>query len=281
MKAQNQQAIIKSYYELFRYQYVSGELEFGRKPLPKHGMALETVMIEDFDNVEKLNFTCSKGNMNFTHEYMWIPEPDGVVTVFKLRYERETGFSHCVIVASLRPSSPFILIWGYDKSLKWAHEALKNALNCAFKGRGVSFRMSPCKHDVEAEKWMNYMQKTYEKAKKHKDSTTSMLKQYESMTLSKTAADFRSCVNNSEKADIVIEMINKYMKGKHEPRDIIRPIAAAIAADVIRKPTWQEITSQFHLNDRLESSYYRLIRDHCKTYSNSTFNHLVEEFRSL
>ena len=78
MKAQNQQAIIKSYYELFRYQYVSGELEFGRKPLPKHGMALETVMIEDFDNVEKLNFTCSKGNMNFTHEYMWIPDVDPV-----------------------------------------------------------------------------------------------------------------------------------------------------------------------------------------------------------
>ena len=273
--------MIKSYYELYRYQYVSGELGFGRKPLPKHGMALETVMIEDFDNVEKLQFTTSKGNMKFTHEYMWVPEPDGVVTVFKLRYERETGFSHSVIVASLRPSSPFILIWGYDKSLRWAYEALKNALNSAFKGRGIAFRMSPCKHDAEAERWMNYMWKTYEKAKKHKDSTTSMLKQYEGMTLSKPTADFRSCVNNSEKADAVIEMIGKYMKDKHEPRDIIRPIAAAIAADVIRKPTWLEITSQFHLNDRLESSYYRLIRDHCKTYSNSTFNHLAEEFRSL
>jgi hypothetical protein len=281
MKAQNLQAMMNPHCELYRYQYVSGELEFGRIPLPKHGMALETVMIEDFMNKEKLNFASSKGNMIFKHEYMWIPEPDGVVTVFKLRYERETAFSHCVIVASLRPSSPFILIWGYDKSLKWAYEALSNALNSAFRGRGVSLWMTPCNQDADAKKWMIYMEKTYEKAKKHKDNTTSMLKQYESMTLSKKPADFRSCVNNSEKADLVIGTISKYMKGKHEPRDIIRPIAAAIAADVIRKPTWKEITSQFHLDDRLESSYYRLIRDHCKTYFNSTFNYLVEEFRLL
>ena len=269
------------YYEMYRYQYVSGELEFGRKPLPKHGMALETVMREDFEHVEELIFTSSKGNANFKHEYVWSPKSDGVVTVFKLGHGRESGFSFSTIVVSLRPSSPFILIWGHDKSLKWAYDALKNALDSTFKGRGTLIRMSPCNQDAEALYWKDYMEKVYEKAKKHKDSTISKIKDFENIKLGKTAPDFRSCINNYEKANVVIETIGRYMKVKHEPRDIFKPVVAAIAANVIRKPTWGEIASQFRLSDSLESSYYRLLREHCKNYFTTDFNQLVAEFRSL
>ena len=268
--------------EMYRYQYVSGELEFGRKPLPKHGMALETVMIEDFDHANELIFTSSKGNANFKHEYVWSPKSDGVVTVFKLGQERETGFSFSTIVVSLRPSSPFILIWGYDKSLKWAYDALKNAMDSAFKGRGTLFKMSPCNQDAEALYWKDYMEKVYEKAKKHKDSTISKIKDFENIKLGKTAPDFRSCVNNYEKANVVIETIGIYMNGKHGPKDIFKPIAAAIAANVIRNPTWPEVVSQFHLDESLRSSFHRLIRKNCKTYmDDDLFDEMVKDFRKF
>lgn len=271
-----------NYSEMYRYQYVSGELEFGRKPLPKHDMALETVMIEDFDHAVELKFTSSKGNANFKHEYVWSPKSDGVVTVFKLGLERETGFAFCTIVVSLRPSSPFILIWGYDKSLKWAYDALKNALDNAFKGRGTLIKMSPCNEDAEALFWKDYMEKVYEKAKKHKDSTISKIKEFENIKLGKTAPDFRSCVNNYEKANVVIETIGRYMKGKQGPKDIFRPIAAAIAANVVRNPTWPEMASQFNLDHSLKSSFQRLIRKDCKTYiGNHLFDEMVIEFRKF
>ena len=270
------------YFDLYRYQYVSGELEFGRKPLPKHGMALEKVLIEDFDHKEELKFTSSRGNQNFKHEYVWSPKSDGVVTVFKLGHGRENGFSFSTIVVSLRPSSPFILIWGYDKSLKWAYDALKNALDSAFKGRGTMIKMTPCNQDAEALYWKNYMEKVYEKAKKHKDTTISKIKEFENIKLGKTAPGFSSCVNESDKADLVIMKVSTYMKGKHAPKDIFRPIAAVIAANVIRNPTWPEMASQFNLDHSLKSSFHRLIRKDCKTYMDDhLFDEMVIEFRKF
>ena len=283
-------------FELYKYQFAGGELELGVAPL-KSDVALETVMIEDYLWHDKFNFL-AKDTVTYNREYMWVPYPGGVVTVFKLGYQRHTkeeksqwslkkkmDFPHCVVVISHQEPSPYILIWGYDKAFKSAGEVanlLENALNKSFKGRGISISLSPSgKDDVEANHWMDYMLKTYQKASELKNTTIRKLKNYDSIKRRKTSADFRSCIPNPEKADIIISTIRKYMKGKTEPRDIFLPIAAAIVAKVIRRPSWPEASSEFQLSDKLESSFHRLTRVHCKTYQDSAFDNMVEKFRAL
>ena len=283
-------------YEIYKYRFAGGELELGGLPL-KPRAALETVLIEDYLREHKFRFANARCKMDYIREYMWIPEPDGVVTVFKFGYQRHTSedkshwslrkkmeFPHCVVVVSHRESSPFILIWGFEKAFKSADEVaelLGNALNSSFRGRGISINLSPCGDDAEAGHWMKYMVKTYQKAKGHKNSTDRRLKDYERLKLKKTAADFRSCVTDLDNADIIVSMIRKYMKGRLEPKDVFKPIAAAIEAKVIRRPTWPEVSSEFHLGESLESSFHRLTRDRCKTYFDSTFFDMVEKFRSI
>lgn len=283
-------------FELYKYQFAGGELEFGVVPL-KSDVALETVLIEDYLWHERFNFL-AKDNVVYNREYMWIPYPGGVVTVFKLGYQRHTKeeksqwslkkkmeFPHCVVVISHQEMSPYILIWGYDKAFKSAAEVagmLESALNRSFKGRGLSINLSPCgRDDVEANHWMDYMFKTYRKASELKNSTIRRLKNYDNIKRHKTSADFRSCITNPEKTDIIISTIRKYMRSKTEPRDIMLPIAAAVAAKVIRRPSWPEASSEFQLNDKLESSFHRLTRGYCKTYMDSAFDHMVEKYKTL
>ena len=185
-------------YEIYKYRFAGGELELGGLPL-KPKAALETVLIEDYLREHKFRFANARCKTDYIREYMWIPEPDGVVTVFKFGYQRHTSedkshwslrrkmeFPHCVIVVSHRESSPFILIWGYEKAFKSANEVaelLGNALNSSFRGRGISINLSPCGDDEEADHWMKYMVKTYQKAKGHKNSTDRRLKDYERIKL--------------------------------------------------------------------------------------------------
>ena len=283
--------------ELFKYQFASGELELGGLPALKQKVALETVMIEDQKWENRFEFVSAK-NLDFKHEYLWIPIPDGVVAVFKFGYERKTkadkshwtprkrkDFPHCVVVVSLRPSSPYISVSGYDKAFKNADEVaslLCNGLNNSFKGRGISIRISPCdKHDSEARHWMEYMLKVLKKAQKHKDSTIRELENYERMKRGQIPASFRSCIKDSEKADKIIALIHKYMKGKIEPRDILMPIVAAMKAKVIRRPTWPEASTEFHLRDSLQSSFHRLTSAGCRTYRTTDLDDMVKDFLAL
>lgn len=285
-------------YDIYRYQFASGELELGGRPPLRPKVALETVMIEDYLREDRFVFTSAKSNLDYKHEYMWIPELDGVVSVFKFGYERNAGvdkshwslkkrmqFPHCTIVVSLIVSSPYILIWGYDNAFKSSAEVaeiLGNALNTNFKGRGISISMTLCdKNAPDAKRWFRYMLKVYKKAVKDKESTDKALRNYEEVQKKAVPVDFKSCVCNPEKSDKVIALIKKYMRGKTKPQFIFMPLAAAYKAGVIVL-SWPEIVHEFKLSSSLRSSFFRLKQQDCNTYkNNSTFDRMVEEFRKM
>lgn len=284
-----------SNYSIFQYQFCSGELEMGERPL-KRKEALERVMIEDYLRENKLVFTSTKRNVEFKREYMWIPEPDGVVTVFKLGYERKSGvdkslwsvkklmdFPHCVIVISLKESSPYILVWGYENAFKSGNEVMEilaDALETCFNGRGVSMSVTPINKDREAERWMKHMLGVYKKAKKHKEKTIAALNSFEARPAGGTS-DFRSCIVDSEKADAIIALIRKYMKDKKEAQDIFMSVVAAVKAEVLLEPSWPEVASEFNLDETLRSSFYRLMRVGCKSYDSPAFGAVVKKFKAL
>ena len=285
-----------SNYSLFKYQFGSGELEMGECPL-KRKNALERVMIEDYLRENRLVFTNIKRNIDYMREYMWIPTPDGEVTVFKFGYERKCNanksrwstrklvdFPHCVIVLSLKESSPYILVWGFEESFKSADKVigvLGDALNTRFYGRGISISITPCDHhDIDAEDWGHDMLKVYQKTRKHKEVISTLLHNSANKKR-QISSDFKTCVEDPEKADAVIDMMHKYMKGKRDPKDIFMVVAAAEKAQVIREPSWPEVSSEFHLEASLKSSYYRLMRVGCKSYDSPAFGKVVEKFKAL
>ena len=290
---------MKKNYSIIRYQFGSGELELGGRPFLKPKVALETVMMEDFLWENRLKFTNASEDTEFKTEYMWIPASDGVVTVFKLGYvhvtkvksgywdvRKKTDFPYCVVVLSTDDTSPFILVYGYDKAFKDATEVmgiLSHAINGSFHGRGLSISLTLCdKNDQEAEDWATYMFKVYKKARQHKDATLKALRGYREKKKGKTHDDFRECVVNHEKADAIITLIRKYMKGKTEPMDIMMPLAAAKAAGVISRPKWPATSKLFHLKDSLYSSFFRLTAYGCKTYQkNESFTMMVSKFKDL
>ena len=92
---------------------------------------------------------------------------------------------------------------------------------------------------------------------------------------------FVSAVYDKKKLEQVKALINEYLEGATETKDIIMPFRAAIEAGVIRRATWAEIVEGFNLGVKYRSSYYRLTNDSNTTYNGPAFDEIVERFRAL
>lgn len=284
-------------YSLFKYQFTGGELVLGERPLaPK--VALDMVMIEDFMRVNKLRFVDNADKRDMKREYLWTPEPDGRVTVFKLGYERERrvkdpywnfkhvfDFPHCVVVLSTDHCLPYMLVTKQENDFENTDKVMgimKSAINESLMGRGLSINIRPCdENDDQAKKWADYMFDVFLGAQKHKEITHNKIMDCRQKIMPKPLPDFRSFVRDPDKADAVVALIEKHMRFKSEPQDIFMPIAAACKANVIKKPSWPATAYTFHLSDMLESSFYRLTRKGCKTYYDDDFEEVVKGFLTL
>jgi len=285
-------------YSLFKYQFMSGELVLGERALtPK--VALDVVMIEDFQRENKLRFVDTADKRDMKREYLWVPKIDGRVTVFKLGYEREKrvkdpywnikhvfDFPHCVVVLSTDLSLPYILVTKQENDFNSANKVmgiLKRAINKNLKGRGISIDIRACdKSDEKAEKWVEYMYDVYLGARKHKEITHDKIMDCRQKIITpETPPDFRAFVRDPDKADAVVALIEKHMRFKTEPMDIFKPIAAAIKAEVINMPSWSATAYTYHLSDMLESAFYRLTRKGCKRYYEDDFEEMMKEFLTL
>ncbi len=285
-------------YSLFKYQFTGGELVLGERALnPK--VALDVVMIEDFMRVNKLRFVDTTDKRDMKREYLWMPQPDGRVTVFKLGYERKKcvkdpywnfkhvfDFPHCVVVLSTDLSLPYILVTKQENDFENTDKVMgimKRAINKNLKGRGLSVDIRPCdENDDQAKKWADYMFDVFLGAQKHKEITHNKIMDCrQKINTSEMPPDFRSFVRDPDKADAVIALIEKHMRFKTEARDIFMPIVAALKAGVIKRPLWKATAYTFHLSDMLEPSFYRLIAKGCKGYYEDYFEVIVEEFLTL
>ena len=84
----------------------------------------------------------------------------------------------------------------------------------------------------------------------------------------------------SSKLNKVTCLINQLLEGTTETRDMIMPFRAAIEAGVSRHASWAEVKETFNLDEKLRSSYYRLISDP-NTYNHPAFREIVSRFKAL
>lgn len=79
---------------------------------------------------------------------------------------------------------------------------------------------------------------------------------------------FMAVVINKEKATDVLTLLHQYMKGKSKPKDIMRPVRAAIEAGVIRRPTFGEFRAEFgSIMDKRKTSF--------SNYTNTEMAHFI------
>lgn len=285
-------------YSLFKYQFTGGELVLGERPLSQNS-ALDMVMIEDFLRVSKLRFVDTADKRDMKREYLWKPQPDGRVTVFKLGYEREKrvkdaywniknvfDFPHCVVVLSTDHCLPYILVTKQENDFKntgRVMDILGRALKESLNGRGLSIKILPCdENDKQAVAWAEYMFDVFLGAQKHKEITHNKIMDCRLTVIApEMPPDFRSFVRDPNKADAVVAVIQKHMRYKTKPMLIFKPIAAAIEAEVINMPSWRETAYTFHLSDILERSFYRITRNGCKSYYDDDFKEMIKEFLTI
>ncbi len=83
-----------------------------------------------------------------------------------------------------------------------------------------------------------------------------------------------------DKADKIIDIINRSLKGKTKNKDKMRPFAAAVAAKVMRAPTWGEIKESCGDTFISKSRYYDYLKK--ERYSgDGTFDWLKAEFKKI
>lgn len=279
-------------YSLFEYQFAIGELALGKQPLSRQD-ALKTVINEDFLRLHRFVFSNKVGRKKYVREYMWAQEK--VVIVFKFGYlrnvctqkpswdvEQKSDFPHCVVVVSLENSSPYIVIANYESSFKDASEVAKlieHGLNSSFYGRGLLVKIKPCgSKNTDAELWADYMFKTYSQARIYKALTEESLEKYEQ---NNKKSDFRQFVVEEDKADEVMTLLHKYIRGKKKPKDIMRPLRAAIYANAISPDiSINDFRKEFgNIMDRYSSLFSKYKKKETSSYDNDDlYKDMKEKF---
>lgn len=98
----------------------------------------------------------------------------------------------------------------------------------------------------------------------------------------KEAKSLRQAVANPQVADAVIDLINKLMEGKTDPRDLMMPVTAAVAAKQLREPTWTELHNDYPDLKLSETSFYRLRKPDNSCYRDSeAFRYMISLFEAL
>ena len=96
------------------------------------------------------------------------------------------------------------------------------------------------------------------------------------------AHGFFTLVPKPERANVVVERLHELMAGKTHPKDIVKPIRAAIDAGAISRPTWGKFCAEFGENKLKSSSSLDNYTNPDKApYIDAAFQTMVNEFKSL
>lgn len=92
---------------------------------------------------------------------------------------------------------------------------------------------------------------------------------------------FYSVVIVHSKAQEVIALIHRFLKGKTNPKDVAMPFRAAMEAGVIRRPTYGEFVSEFGEGRISKSMFEGCCRPDNNPYFGEAYDKMVEMFQQL
>ena len=251
-------------FDIYTCQFVSRGLFFGDEGLPLPYKVLAKVMDDDYKGADKIRLTDKKTKRQYYHE----TAKDPVNNTYFIRVankrmltvpdehcgtktEIEHPYLYVFVIAGLE--QPLIMIEKCRVCPQASGEVarvLSQSLTKMLAKSGWTLILRKCETtDTHAQclTAMGYMMddpvkdiNTLEELHGHENVGNLLKKKRGPKRL-----NFRNCINNKTYADTIIRLLHEYIDGKTKPKDIMRPIRAALEVGAIRKVTLKEFESEF------------------------------------
>ena len=92
---------------------------------------------------------------------------------------------------------------------------------------------------------------------------------------------FDTRVTTPARAEEVCALLHELVERQAKPKDIMKPIRAAMEAGVLARPTWGEFCAEFGAGRLKSKASFTLYTGPSYSYQGEDFRLLVERFREL
>lgn len=255
---------MKTTFHYFDCQFIPEQLYLGEHCSLQGKEALARVMGEDFRLQQTLVLVHPRRHFAYYHEYVKSALKDIYIIrivnqrIIKKSLENfhtklELDFPYLYVVADFTGEEPMFRIENRAEVAKSTEEVvsvLTYSLNIVLRGYGWKIKFVPSKRIPQETKLQKMMKEKYLNMPRTMDELygknyIEKLMHIKTEDTLKNTTGFRSAIIAEEYADEITTLLHKYMKGKSLPKDIMRPVRAAIDAGVLRPLSYYEFEQEF------------------------------------
>ena len=251
-------------FNYFDCQFIPEQLYLGEHSFLQGKEALARVMGEDFRLQKTLVLVHPRRQVAYHHEYVKSALKD--IYIFRVFNQRivkkplenfhtklELDYPYLYVVADFTGEEPMFRIENWAEVVKSTEEVvsvLTYSMNVVLKGYGWKLKLVPSKRKPQESKVLNSMKEKYLNMPRtmgelYGPRCIEKLMPVKTDDTLKNTSGFRSAIIGEEYADEITDLLHKFMKGKSAPKDIMRPVRAAIDAGVLRPLSYLEFKQEF------------------------------------
>lgn len=255
---------MNSKFHYFDCQFIPEQLYLGEHTFLQGKEALARVMGEDFRLQKTLVLVHPRRQVAYYHEYVKSALKD--IYIFRVFNQRivkkplenfhtklELDYPYLYVVADFTGEEPMFRIENWTEVVKSTEEVasvLTYSMNVVLKGYGWRLKLVPSKRKPQESKLLNSMKEKYLNMPRtmgelYGPRCIEKLMPVKTEDTLKNTSGFRSAIIAEEYADEITDLLHKFMKGKSAPKDIMRPVRAAIDAGVLRPLSYLEFKQEF------------------------------------
>ena len=251
-------------FNYFDCQFIPEQLYLGEHSFLQGKEALARVMGEDFRLQKTLVLVHPRRQVAYHHEYVKSALKDFYIfRIFNQRIVKksmenfhtklELDYPYLYVVADFTGEEPMFRIENWAEVVKSTEEVvsvLTYSMNVVLKGYGWKLKLVPSKRKPQESKVLNSMKEKYLNMPRtmgelYGQKCIEKLMPVKTEDTLKNTSGFRSAIIAEEYADEITDLLHKFMKGKSAPKDIMRPVRAAIDAGVLRPLSYLEFKQEF------------------------------------
>ena len=255
---------MNSKFHYFDCQFIPEQLYLGEHTFLQGKEALARVMGEDFRLQKTLVLVHPRRQVAYHHEYVKSALKDFYIfRIFNQRIVKksmenfhtklELDYPYLYVVADFTGEEPMFRIENWAEVVKSTEEVvsvLTYSMNVVLKGYGWKLKLVPSKRKPQESKLLNSMKEKYLNMPRtmgelYGPRCIEKLMPVKTDDTLKNTSGFRSAIIGEEYADEITDLLHKFMKGKSAPKDIMRPVRAAIDAGVLRPLSYLEFKQEF------------------------------------
>ena len=293
---------MNSKFHYFDCQFIPEQLYLGEHTFLQGKEALARVMGEDFRLQKTLVLVHPRRQVAYYHEYVKSALKDFYIfRIFNQRIVKksmenfhtklELDYPYLYVVADFTGEEPMFRIENWAEVVKSTEEVvsvLTYSMNVVLKGYGWKLKLVPSKRKPQESKLLNSMKEKYLNMPRtmgelYGQKCIEKLMPVKTEDTLKNTNDFRAAIIAEEYADEIMNLLHKFIIGKKNPKDIMRPFRAALYAGVLRKFTKDVFIEEFgDILGNSISAIYKYTSKECFTYKDDPqYEEIMKVFKEV